>query len=215
MAVNTKTTSYDQACDAYMKWAKAQPGVPQQPNEGLSKEYDGLWHLENIHGPLAAVTAKGEIVPVGEFFEAYERLAKEGKCDCAGGMEYRRVLREWIENKPDDLDEFIVRRANVGPNGEISPTVDVLHAGLEDFDEPNYAAIVIKSSRDEVEGNTLAEVADAFGMGLSNDENEFVQCDDGRLYQIGAKVVVTEIDADQGPYEGWPNDEPDEEQTSH
>ena len=119
--MNTKkseTTTYEEACEAYFEWATNQLGDPQQPSKSLSEEYYGIWHLENINGPLAAVTRAKEVVPVGEFYAAYERLAEEGKCDGAGGMEYRRVLAEWIVDQSEDLDEFIHRRANVGPDGK-------------------------------------------------------------------------------------------------
>ncbi len=108
--------SYQEACEAYFSWAEKIPGQPENPSEGQSEFYDGLWHLENVSGPLVVVTDDSNVIPVGHFFAAYDRLADDGKCDCAGGMEYRRVLREWIDaGQPDDLDEFIVRRANVGP----------------------------------------------------------------------------------------------------
>src|SRR5688500_8268750 len=52
--------------------------------------------------------------PSGQlFYDAYERLSWEGKCDCAGGMEYERVLAEWrFRGCPPAIDEFIVARAN-------------------------------------------------------------------------------------------------------
>src|SRR5690606_30968505 len=68
----TNPLTYEEACHAFSNWAEGQPGEPQTPNEGLSEEHDGLWHLENINGPLAVVTADGEVVPVAEFHDAYE-----------------------------------------------------------------------------------------------------------------------------------------------
>ena len=50
------------------------------------------------------------------FYEAYSRLAADGKCDSAGGMEYIRVLGEWKDaGTPKDIESFIVMRANVAP----------------------------------------------------------------------------------------------------
>lgn len=117
----TKQTglSYEEACNAYFAWADEQPGNSATPNAGISASRDGLWHLADVNGSLVAVTSEGQVVASGEFFAVYERLSKEGKCDIAGGMEYLRVLREWIEDgQPDDLDEFIYRRANIGPYEE-------------------------------------------------------------------------------------------------
>ncbi len=52
------------------------------------------------------------------FHAAYRRLALEGRCDGVGGMECRRVFREWRNaGMPPDIDAFIIDRANVGPNG--------------------------------------------------------------------------------------------------
>ncbi|MAX38776.1 MAG: hypothetical protein CME33_19640 [Gimesia sp.] len=113
--ITKNAITYEDACEGYFNWAKNQAECTKQPSESLSEIHYGIWHLEDINGPLAAVTTEKEIVPVSEFFAAYERLAKEGKCDCAGGMEYRRVLAEWIEKKPTDMDSFIVSRANAGP----------------------------------------------------------------------------------------------------
>lgn len=51
-----------------------------------------------------------------DFDEAYARLAEVGKCDSPFGKEYQRVLGEWLaEGKPEDIEEFIVRRANIRP----------------------------------------------------------------------------------------------------
>lgn len=107
----TTSLSYEQACEAHF----AQPGNRETPKKELSEDFDGLWHLANDNGPLAAVTSDGEVIPVGDFFAAYERLSKQGKCDRPGEMEYGRVLAEWIEDRPDDLEKFIVQRSNVGP----------------------------------------------------------------------------------------------------
>lgn len=103
---------YELAVSCYLQWAEQFPGEPATPNEGLSEKYDGTWHLNNVNGPLAVVTANGDVVAVGDFFTAYRRLSEEGKCDSPGGTEYRRVLMEWVEDHPEDIDEFICRRAN-------------------------------------------------------------------------------------------------------
>ena len=108
-------TNFAQARACFLLWARRFPGEPQMPNENLSDEHDGYWHLNNVNGALAVVNRTGDVIAVGEFWAACERLSEAGKCDSPGGAEYRRVLHEWIENQPDDMEEFIVRRANVGP----------------------------------------------------------------------------------------------------
>jgi hypothetical protein len=107
--------TYQDALTHFFKWAKQLPDAPNHPNESLSEEHDGDWHLHNINGPLAVVMSNGDVIAVGNFWAAYERLAEDGKCDSPGGAEYRRVLREWIEQEPDDMETFILRRANAGP----------------------------------------------------------------------------------------------------
>lgn len=53
-----------------------------------------------------------------DFLEAYDRLSEHGRCDCPGGMEYKRVLQEWQEaGRPANLDDFIPRHANMRSNG--------------------------------------------------------------------------------------------------
>jgi hypothetical protein len=108
--------TYQEAVTHYTEWAEQSPGNPNNPNEDFSEEHDGNWHLNNVNGGIAVVTADGDVIAVGEFWNAYERLSEEGKCDSPGGGEYRRVLTEWIEDSPDDLDEFISRRANASPD---------------------------------------------------------------------------------------------------
>lgn len=107
--------TFEQACEAYIAWAKEQPGTPEPPKKEVSDECYGIWHLVNDNGPLAAVTSDGEVIPVGDFFTAYQRLSKQGKCDSPGGMEYKRVLAEWLDDRSVDLDDFIVEQVNVGP----------------------------------------------------------------------------------------------------
>jgi len=52
--------------------------------------------------------------PEDRFREAYARLAERSKCDAPGGMEYKRVLREWLTmGRPSDIESFIAIRANV------------------------------------------------------------------------------------------------------
>lgn len=58
-----------------------------------------------------------------EFYDAYDRLADEGRCDGAGAGEYRRVLSEWSQaGRPSNLDEFILSRANSPFCGPFDPT---------------------------------------------------------------------------------------------
>ena len=48
----------------------------------------------------------------------WNRLAESGQCDTSGGMEYKRVFREWQEYEGrDGLESFIKRQANIGPDG--------------------------------------------------------------------------------------------------
>ncbi len=55
----------------------------------------------------------------GLFYETYNRLSTVGVCDGAGGMECRRVYREWLKaGKPQDIEAFIKWRANIGPQEE-------------------------------------------------------------------------------------------------
>lgn len=60
---------------------------------------------------------------VQEFFDTYDRLAEDGKCDGAGGMEYERVLSEWRclgcpgAGKTGSIEQFIVCRANALEDG--------------------------------------------------------------------------------------------------
>lgn len=50
------------------------------------------------------------------FASTWYALSAVGACDAIGGMEYQRVLREWEQaGFPVDLEEFIRRRANIGP----------------------------------------------------------------------------------------------------
>jgi len=107
--------TYQEAVTSYTKWAEQSPWVPDQPNENFSEEHDGIWHLNNVNGAIAVV-ADDEVIAVREFWNAYERLSVEGKCDYPGGAEYRRVLTDWVEDQPDDLDEFIGRRASASPD---------------------------------------------------------------------------------------------------
>lgn len=54
-----------------------------------------------------------------DFHDAYERLAEEGACDSPGGLEYQRVLGDWIAaGKPPNVEQFIATRANADPFGE-------------------------------------------------------------------------------------------------
>ena len=51
-----------------------------------------------------------------DFYRAYERLSKIGRCDSPGGMEYQRVFEEWKEaGRPLEIDAFIGEQANSIP----------------------------------------------------------------------------------------------------
>lgn len=52
----------------------------------------------------------------GRFWRVYYRLMMRGYCDSPGGMEYRRVKREWrAAGRPRPIADFIKRAANRGP----------------------------------------------------------------------------------------------------
>lgn len=65
----------------------------------------------------AARRVKGKAsMSTAEFLALYAALAEHGHCDSAGGMEYRRVVDEWLQaGRPEDAVNFIKRRANVFP----------------------------------------------------------------------------------------------------
>ena len=65
-----------------------------QPASPFDSEGDGV----DLHWP--------------EFNYAWEKLAARGECDQIGGVEYRRILREWIE------------RASAFPYSAIYPAPD-------------------------------------------------------------------------------------------
>jgi hypothetical protein len=75
---------------------------------------DGEIHRGAFSDPHKRTEA---IMSEQDFYDAYDRLADDGKCDSAGGSEYRRVLGEWkAAGRPETgLDAFIVARANIGP----------------------------------------------------------------------------------------------------
>lgn len=53
------------------------------------------------------------VIVEDEFWLECERLAKLGKCDSPGGMEYRRVRLQWEhDGKPSNIEEFIIRESN-------------------------------------------------------------------------------------------------------
>jgi len=62
---------------------------------------------------------------VDAFDREWNRLAKLGKCDGYGGMEYTRVRRyfDGLKDKPKDvkgIEALIVKQANLGPNDKHS-----------------------------------------------------------------------------------------------
>jgi hypothetical protein len=59
------------------------------------------------------------MIPHHEFWQAYERLSREGRCDNAGGAEYRRLFADWNSHGcPSSLDEFITSRVNTAADSE-------------------------------------------------------------------------------------------------
>lgn len=52
------------------------------------------------------------------FRSVYEALSNEGVCDSPGGVEYQRVLQEWLDAGRPEASVFIRLRANAGPYGE-------------------------------------------------------------------------------------------------
>ncbi len=54
-----------------------------------------------------------------DFYDVYEFMADEGKCDSPGGSEYKRVLDEWEKaGRPENIREFIDRETNLYPEVE-------------------------------------------------------------------------------------------------
>ena len=52
------------------------------------------------------------------FDREYHRLSNLGACDAVFGVEHTRVKSEWTAaGKPEDIEAFIRRRANSGPDG--------------------------------------------------------------------------------------------------
>lgn len=64
------------------------------------------------------------------FRRAYARLAIVGRCDSPGGMEYRRVRREWFAaGRPEPVEAFIQWRANAGPDDDYTLTTTTATGG--------------------------------------------------------------------------------------
>lgn len=52
------------------------------------------------------------------FRSTWKLLAEQGHCDALEGAEYNRVVREYHDaGYPDDMEEFIKRRANIQADG--------------------------------------------------------------------------------------------------
>lgn len=50
---------------------------------------------------------KNQIV---RFWRAYQALSERGRCDAPNGVEYHRVLREWVAaGQPVDITPFILK----------------------------------------------------------------------------------------------------------
>jgi hypothetical protein len=57
--------------------------------------------------------------PMYAFDREYQRLSELGVCDVVFGSEHLRVKHEWvIAGQPEDIEAFIRRRANIGPDGK-------------------------------------------------------------------------------------------------
>lgn len=154
--------NFQEATAIYDEWAKSQFNRdPDMPSEGLSEAFDGIWHLANLNGPLAVVTADGEVIAVGEFWMTYERLSEEGKCYPPGGAEYRRVLQEWIEARPDDMEEFIEQSA-----GAAETELTSQHLAQQDYVDSEIHSLLCglagKSLERDVE--LIGEVRDAISF---------------------------------------------------
>lgn len=53
------------------------------------------------------------------FRRTYKRMSLNGECDSIDGMEYQRVLREWVAaGRPHPVTEFIFVAANVDHTGK-------------------------------------------------------------------------------------------------
>ncbi len=80
------------------------------PENGWDSDIDTIYAADAIIGWHLKKYTKAR------FWAAYKRLSESGKCDCEGGMECRRVFREWKEaGCPEDLDAFIYVAANTMP----------------------------------------------------------------------------------------------------
>jgi hypothetical protein len=62
---------------------------------------------------------RGQLVSrLADFTGLWEEIERDGGCDGLGGMEYCRILAEWIHDEcPVPTREFIWLRANV-PEGQ-------------------------------------------------------------------------------------------------
>jgi hypothetical protein len=55
--------------------------------------------------------------PMYAFDREYQSLSELGVCAVAFGSEHLRVKHEWgIAGQPEDIETFIRRRANIGPD---------------------------------------------------------------------------------------------------
>ncbi len=150
--------NYEEAVTAYFEDAKQSPGEPRMPNAGLSEEFDGIWHLANVNGPLAVVTGTGEVIAVDEFWKTYEQLSEEGNCYSPGGAEYRRVLREWVETRPDNMEQFIEQSA-----GAAETELTSQHLAKQEFVEDEIHSLLCTLAGKSLERDVelIGEVRDA------------------------------------------------------
>lgn len=85
---------------------------------------------------------------MSRFNKIWKKLAKKGKCDSLGGMEWDRVSQEWREwGEKQAIKQFIAKRANLTPgclsnplNIHLEPKLpfDLKEASIDQKNDPNY-----------------------------------------------------------------------------
>ena len=88
-------------------------GMPVAPYDGEPGVAQRFWKLNQ-----RTLDQRGNF-DLGHFNEVWSRLSDQGVCDGDEGAEHRRVKSEWVRSgKPADIEAFIRRRANVGPDDD-------------------------------------------------------------------------------------------------
>lgn len=85
--------------------------------------HDGV-HENTSIGSREVKPKKSLLAIANEFDREWKRLAELGACDSFDGAEYMRVRAEHAQSPDEDIEAFIRRRANAGPNDEYPETPD-------------------------------------------------------------------------------------------